>query len=82
MLVKKSNDSLDTQLCRYLYTYCNTPHSSTGVSPAELLFKRCPASRLSQLKPDPLRKARFSNERMIAGRSKGKLENFMLLIEC
>ena len=44
-------DNLDTQICRFLSRYRITPHSTTGVSPAELLLGRRPHSRLDLLHP-------------------------------
>ena len=44
--------SLETQLCRFLFRYCITPHSTTGVPPAELLLGRRPRSRLDLLHPN------------------------------
>ena len=37
---KSSTNSLETRLSRFLFQYRITPHSSTGVSPAELLMGR------------------------------------------
>ena len=31
---------LDTRLARFLFSYRTTPHTTTGVSPAELLMNR------------------------------------------
>ena len=39
-------ESVDTQLARFLFRYCLTPHSTTGIAPAELLMRRGPRSRL------------------------------------
>lgn len=37
-----SGDSLKNRLAKFLFCYCLTPHSTTGVSPAELLLGRIP----------------------------------------
>ena len=44
--------SVKEKLSRFLFKYRITPHSSTGVAPAELLMGRCLRSRLDLLKPD------------------------------
>ena len=41
--------SLETYLARFLFNYCLTPQSVTGVSPAELWFGRPLQSQLNQL---------------------------------
>ena len=48
---KNSTDSLPTRVSRFLFNYRNTPHSTTGVSPAELLLGRRPRTHLSLLIP-------------------------------
>lgn len=50
-LKKSTKDSLQTQLSRFLFRYRLTPHSTTGVAPAELLFGRRPRSHLDLVKP-------------------------------
>ena len=47
--------SLETQICRFLFRYRITPHSTIGISPAELaelLLGHRPRSRLDLLHPD------------------------------
>ena len=46
------SDDLQTRLCRLLFRYRITPHSLTGQSPSELLFRRRIRSPLSLLKPN------------------------------
>ena len=51
--MKKSGDgNVDTQLPRFLFHYRNTPHSTTGIAPAELLMGRRPRSVLDMLQPN------------------------------
>ena len=53
--MKKSGgkgESMETRLTNFLFQYRITPHSSTGVSPAELLMGRRLWSHLSQLHPE------------------------------
>ena len=45
-------DSVREKLAKFLFKYRITPHSSTGVAPAELLMGRHLRSRLDFLKPD------------------------------
>lgn len=40
------------RLTRFLFTYRNTPHTVTERTPAEMLLKRQPRTRLSLVKPD------------------------------
>ena len=42
----------ETQIARFLFHYRNTPHSTTVVSPSELLMGRRPRSVLDMLRPD------------------------------
>ena len=44
--------SLKHQLANCLFQYRNTPHSVTGVTPAELFLKRNPRTKFSVLKPN------------------------------
>ena len=75
-LVKNSKDSIETQVNRFLVSYRNTPHTSTGISPAEVLLKRQPKTRLSLLKPDINRSTMKHNEKMIADRGGSKRREF------
>ena len=38
--LRKTEGDLDTRIARFLFQYRLTPHSSMGISPAELLFGR------------------------------------------
>ena len=49
---KMSQGSLETRIARFLFHYRITPHTTTGISPAELLFGRRLRSHLDLLKPD------------------------------
>ena len=59
--------SLNTRLSRFLFKYRLTPHSSTGVSPAELMFGRKLRSQLDLVKPDLGRKVRQTQDRQSKG---------------
>ena len=49
--MRKATGSIESRLSRFLFTYRLTPHTTTAQSPAELLFKRRPRSRLDILVP-------------------------------
>ena len=51
-LKKLTQGTLETQIARFLFQYRITPHTTTGVSPAELLMGRQLRSHLSLLNPD------------------------------
>ena len=50
-LKKTSAENLETQLSRFLFHYRTTPHSTTGVPPAEVLLGRRPRSLLTLIQP-------------------------------
>lgn len=52
--------TVETKVSRFLFTYRITPHSSTGVSPAELLMGRRLHSHLDQLRSDVFKKVEKS----------------------
>ena len=45
-------ESLETKVSRFLFSYRITPHSTTGLSPAEMLNSRRPRSAFDLLRPD------------------------------
>ena len=51
-LRKLTEGSLFDRLSRFLFAYSNTPHSTTGASPAQLMFGRPMRSRLDLLRPN------------------------------
>ena len=51
-LKKLREGSIKDKVARFLFVYRNTPQSTTGNSPAELLFGRKLNTRFDQLKPD------------------------------
>ena len=71
-----SKESMDTQIARLLFTFRHAPSSVTGVSPAEMLFKQKPKTRLSRLKPDVSLNWRKAAEKMIESRTGGKRRDF------
>ena len=48
---KMEGGSVKTKLSRFLLSYRTTPHSTTGVPPAELLMKRKLHTQLNQIVP-------------------------------
>ena len=57
------NATMQTLISRQLFSYRITPHSSTGVSPAELLMGRKLNSVLSTIKPNKGRRWRMKNDK-------------------
>ena len=55
-LKKNKNGTFRTRLSRTLFSYRLTPQTTTSVSPAELLLKRRPRSKLDLLRPDLARR--------------------------
>ena len=51
--IKRSTEgSLETRIQRFLFDYRITPHSTTGISPANLLMNRQPKSKLDLVVPN------------------------------
>ena len=48
---KLQEGSIETKVCQFLFKYRLTPHTSTGVSPAELMFGRRLCSPLDNFRP-------------------------------
>lgn len=55
---KNTDGSIATRVSRFLFLYRRTPHTTTGVSPAELLLGRIPRSHLDLIKPNVSDKVR------------------------
>lgn len=43
--------SLDSLVTQFLYNYRNTPHTGTGRTPAEMIFKFKPNTLIDNLRP-------------------------------
>ena len=69
--------SVDTVLPRYLLTYRNTPHSTTGESPAMLLMKRRLRTRLDLLTPS-VHKYVESKQNSVLQRSSQRLRSLQV----
>ena len=62
-LKKLREGSVKDRVARFLFAYRNTPQSTTGNSPAELLFGRKLNTRFDQLKPDLLTTVQKNQQR-------------------
>ena len=69
-LKKLKVGSVETKVSRFLFAYRMTPHSSTGVSPAELMFGRRMRSPMDNLRPDLAKKVRQGQEQQKRARDK------------
>ena len=49
---KAASGTIETKISRFLFRYRNTPHSTTGISPAELLLGRKMKTHLENMRPD------------------------------
>ena len=49
---RESSDTLQTRVARFLFHYRTTPHTTTGISPAELMMGRRLRTHMSCLLPD------------------------------
>ena len=49
VVVESSNVPIKTLISRFLFSYCNTPHTQTERAPSELLFNQKVNTRLSLL---------------------------------
>ena len=50
--LRKSSESVSVSLDRFLFNYRMTPHATTGVTPAELMFGRKLRTRLDLIRPE------------------------------
>ena len=76
-LKKVRTGSVNTRLAKLLFTYRITPQSTTGVSPAELLFGRRPRTRLDLLRPNtPVRVENKQMEQKLRHDRKAKCRFF------
>ncbi|KAJ8346679.1 hypothetical protein SKAU_G00280800 [Synaphobranchus kaupii] len=66
-LRKTTGGSLKTCLARFLATYRFSPHTTTGVSPAEMMFGRRVRTRWDLLRPDVHAKVLHKQEKMLEG---------------
>ena len=67
---KLKDGSLETKLSRFLFKYRQTPQSTTGVSPSELMFGRQLRSHLDHVCSEIDRTTRLNQERQKQGHNK------------
>ena len=60
-----SRETVGTQVNRFLFAYRNTPSTVTEKTPAEMIFKSKPKTRLDRLKPSLAQKFRKESEAAI-----------------
>ncbi|KAL5484391.1 hypothetical protein EMCRGX_G020882 [Ephydatia muelleri] len=76
--LSKTRGDLETRLSRFLFQYRLTPHTSTGSSPAELLFGRRPKSHLDFIHPDLSARVTLQQERQhLASESGASIRAFL-----
>ena len=61
--LQKRSDDLQRELSRFLFRYRTTPHSTMGISPAQLLMGRPLKTHLDFLRPDLASKVREAQGR-------------------
>ena len=61
--------TIHTKLAKFLLSYRNAPHSTTGVSPATLMFGRKLRTKLDMLHPDTRAKVAHNQSRQVASHS-------------
>ena len=61
-LKKTPDGTLEDRLSKFLLNYRLTPHSTTGITPAELLLGRRPRSILDLVQPDLAKHVRLQQE--------------------
>lgn len=57
-----TSEPLEKRISKFLFLYRLTPHSTTGIAPAELLLRRIPRSKFDLIKPDLLSSVRQKQE--------------------
>ena len=68
-LKRMQEESLALKLDRYLFHYRITPHSTTGLSPAELFMGHHPRSVLDLVHPDPVQRVKSRQQQQLVGRA-------------
>ena len=63
-MLLKSTDPLQLAIDKFLFNYRSTPHSTTGQSPAQLMFGRKLRTRLDLLWPSDIIKDKVSSQQM------------------
>ena len=66
-VMKWKEGTVSAKVARFLFNYRTLPHTTTGHSPAELMFSRRLRMRLELLKPDMRGQVRTQQERQKTG---------------
>lgn len=72
----RTGDSLTEAVKKFLFDYRTTPHATTGVSPASLLYKRELRTRFSLLRPRVTERVEQQQEAQIKNSPRGRKNNF------
>jgi len=72
----KDKEDIETKVEHFLFAYRNTPHTSTGVSPADRLLQRRPRTALTMIKPGANTVVEKTNERMVMQRLRNQVRTF------
>ena len=78
-LCRNTEGSMDTRISRFLLQYRCTPHSTTGISPAELLFGRRPRTLLDLIVPDVSEYNNDKNSRRLTMTNEQKEDNLKMM---
>lgn len=81
VLRKNSPGDMDLRLARILFRYRNTPHATTGVTPAELLLGRKPRTHLDFLHPDLATRVEKKHEAQRSNHDNSRPERFFSMNE-
>jgi hypothetical protein len=81
-LRKMTGHTLETKLARFLFQYRITPHTTTGLPPAEMLLGRKPKSHLDLLRPDVGAKVARSQENQKVRRDQHARERLLQQGDC
>ena len=60
---KIRNGTLEERLAKLLFNYLTTPHTTTGLTPGELMFGRCLSTRFDRIFPSDRDRVEESQER-------------------
>ena len=71
-IANSEKKNIKREMYKYLLAYHSTPHSSTGVPPAELMFKRKIRTKLPQLEPSRSQSDEDVRDRDQISKQKGK----------
>ncbi|XP_033099940.1 uncharacterized protein K02A2.6-like, partial [Anneissia japonica] len=78
---RKRNLSLHHKLANFLITYRNSPHTTTGRTPAELFLKRQPRTRFSLLKPNLAQEIDRKQAKQTEYHDKGRVQERILHVD-